>query len=116
MPTSLRIEMILLAVLFIAIVVMTVNKKRLLLKYSLIWLFVSLGMILAALFPEAFLFISDLMGIEKLSNFIYLVGMIVLLSFTFSLTVILSKQAERTKSIIQKVSIQTYLYEKDKKQ
>ena len=52
MTLLLRIELIILAVAAIVFVVHTVNKRILLLKYSLIWLLISLVLIIAACFPK----------------------------------------------------------------
>lgn len=109
MPLLLRIEMIVIAVVFVAIVFRTVNKKKLLLKYSLIWLTIALGMIIVSFFPHLVTWLSALVGIETPSNFIYLLGLVALLIITFSLTIILSKQTEQVKTLIQTISIENYL-------
>lgn len=71
MTLLLRIELIILAVAAIVFVVHTVNKRILLLKYSLIWLLISLVLIIAACFPKIAFSVTALVGIETPSNLIF---------------------------------------------
>ena len=52
MSWVLRIELIVLAVAAIVIVIHAVNRRVLQLKYSLIWLLISLCLVVTALFPK----------------------------------------------------------------
>ncbi|HIT57422.1 MAG TPA: DUF2304 domain-containing protein [Candidatus Galloscillospira stercoripullorum] len=113
MPPILRIELTILALLFIVVVFVTVNRRKLQMRHSLIWLIISFGMIILAIFPQLAEWCADLVGIQTPSNLIYLLGIIALLILTFSLTVNLSRQSDRTRRIIQMVSIETYLRERN---
>lgn len=115
MPFLLRIEMIVLAVIFLLIVIKAVNRKKLWLQYSLVWIVISALMLIVAIFPGIATWIASTMKIETTSNLIYLLAIFALLILTFSLTVIVSKQSQRIKSIVQMVSIEKYL-EKEKNQ
>lgn len=115
MTAVLRVEMLLLALLFIAIVFYTVNTKRLQMRYSLIWLLLSFALVLAAVFPQLVIGATALAGIETPSNFIYLLGIFFLLILCFSLTVNLSRQADRAKRMVQWISIRQFLEEEEKK-
>lgn len=108
MTTLLRVEMILVAFTFVVVVFWAVNKKKLLLKYSLIWLVISFSIVIIALFPQIAYLITDLVGIETVSNLIYLLGITSLLIITFSLSVIVSHQSNRIKNLVQMVSIKQY--------
>jgi hypothetical protein len=107
----LRIEMILLAIGFLAFVFIIVNKRQLQMKYSLVWIGISFGMIIFAFFPQLVKKLAELTGIETTSNLIYLLGIITLLIITFSLSIIVSRQSDRIKSLIQIISIEKYLNE-----
>ena len=113
MPPILRIELTILALLFIVVVFVTVNRRKLQMRHSLIWLIISFGMIILAIFPQLTAWCADLVGIQTPSNLIYLLVIIALLILTFSLTVNLSRQSDRTRRIIQMVSIETYLRERN---
>lgn len=108
MSWILRIELILFAAVFLVVVFWAVSRKKLQLRYSLVWLLIALCIILAACFPGLVMFLSDLVGIETPSNFIYFLGIIVLLVLCFSLTCIVSRQSEQIKRLAQQLGIQTH--------
>ncbi len=113
MTTMLRVEMIIVAFAFVTIVFWAINKKKLLLKYSLIWLAISFATVVIAIFPQIAYWFSNLVGIETVSNLIYFLGIISLLIITFSLTVIVSRQSNRIKHLVQMVSINQYMKESE---
>ena len=102
MSWILRTELIALALVAIVVVIHAVNRRVLQLKYSLIWLLISLCLVIAALFPK----ITALVGIETPSNLIFFLAIIALLGICFSLTVIVSRQETRIKRLIQILSIE----------
>ncbi len=108
MTLLLRIELIILAVAAIVFVVHTVNKRILLLKYSLIWLLISLVLIIAACFPKIAFSVTALVGIETPSNLIFFLAILSLLGICFSLSVIVSKQTEKMKRLVQTLSLDHY--------
>ena len=108
MTPVLRIELIILAILAICIVIHTVNKRILKLKYSLVWLFISRLLITTACFPQIAFKVTSLVGIETPSNLIFLLAILSLLGICFSLTVIVSRLAEKKKRLIQLLSIKHY--------
>ena len=101
--------MILLAFFFIGMVLRAIKRKKLLLNYSLIWLLVSFIIVVVAVFPGIFAMLTHLIGMEALSNFVFLIGIVVLMLFIFSLSIAVSNQTQRIKQIVQKVSIENYL-------
>ena len=96
MSWILRAELIVLALVAIVVVIHAVNRRVLQLKYSLIWLLISLCLVAAALFPKIAFAVTALVGIE----------IIALLGICFSLTVIVSRQEARIKRLIQILSIE----------
>lgn len=114
MPLLLRIEMIVLAVVFLLIVIKAVNRKKLWLQYSLVWIIISVLMLVVAIFPGIATWMASIMQIETTSNLIYLLAIFALLILTFSLTIIVSKQSQRIKNIVQMVSIEKFLSETEK--
>lgn len=112
MSSLLRIEMIFIAVAFMIIVIKAINKRKLWLQYTILWIIIAATLIIFAIFPQVVEWCAKMASIETPSNFIYLAAIIALAAITFSLTVITSKQSARIKSIVQMVSIERYL-EKD---
>ena len=111
MSVLLRIEMIVLALVFIVLVFRTVNKQRLQMRFSLVWLMISFAMMVVAIFPQIVITLSGWAGVEVPSNFLYLLGIMALRVVAFFLTVHVSKQADEIKRLTQMLSIETYLME-----
>ena len=109
MSLPLRIILIVISLLFVSLVFYTVNRKHMQLSDSLVWLLVSFLMIVLAFFPRLGIWLSRLVGIETPVNFIYLVGIVVLLVLVFHLTVQHSKAKQQVIAIIQEISIENYL-------
>ena len=113
MSIELRVELIVMAVLFFGIIIKNVNKGNLQLKYALSWIFAAAVILCISIFPQIAYCFTKWLGIETPSNFIFLLAIIGLTGMNLSLTVIVSKQAEKIKSIVQQVSL--YNHENDKK-
>ena len=105
MSTLLRAEMIAVALLAVYIIVHNVNRKKLRIQYSFVWLLIALSMLGAALFPGAVSWLCGVLGLETPSNLIYLVAILVLMLISFS------RQADQIKRLIQIVSIEKFIAE-----
>lgn len=114
MTLLLRIEMIVLAILVAGVVINSVNKKKMLIQYSLIWILISLVLLVIAIFPGIVFWLCSILGIQTPSNLIYLFGIIGLLMVALLQTSIISKQTERIKFLTQMVSIEKYKDEVEK--
>ena len=111
MTTIFRIETFLLALGFLVYVVRTVNKKKLQMRFSVVWILVALGLMVMALFPGLVFWITELAGMETPANFLYLCAIFLLLVLCFSHTVQLSRQAEQIKALTQQLAIRDHLRE-----
>ncbi len=104
----LRIELIVLAVAAFIIVGTTVTKKIMQLKYAFIWFVFSLLLIVVAVFPQIVFKLTDLLGIQTPSNFIFLIAIFVILGICFSFSLIVSKTDRSIRKLIQTVSIENF--------
>ena len=111
MSISLRIAVILVAIILILITLMSVKKERMPVKYSLIWLFSGFIILFVGLVPSTITIISNLLGFENMSNMVIGLFIFVLLLITMALTIIVSKQKKIITLLIQEISI---LKEKNK--
>lgn len=111
MSTLLCAEMIVVALLVILIIMYNVNRNRLCVQYSFVWLLIALSMLVAALFPGAVSWLRGVLGIETSSNLIYLIAILVLIILSFFQTLLISKQEDQIKRLIQIVSIEKFLSE-----
>ena len=111
MSVVLRIEMIILALIFVTIVFRAVNRRKLWLQYSLVWILLSCGLVVIAFFPGVLDYLADFMQIEVTSNLVYLIAVFILVIIAFYLTTIVSKQSDQIKTLIQIYSIEKYMEE-----
>lgn len=113
MTLLLRIEMILIAIVMISIVIFSVNKKKMRIQYSLIWILLSAILLVIALFPGIIFLLCTLLDIQTPSNLIYLAGILALFLISFSQTIIISKQADRIQFLIQTISLEKHKSESE---
>ena len=105
LSTMLRVELVVLAVLALAVVIYAVNRRALQLKYSLLWMAIALALVVTACFPGTVVALTAWAGIETPSNLIFLLASVGLLGLCFSLSIIVSRQEAKLKRIIQLLSL-----------
>lgn len=91
--------------IFLLYIINLVRHKRLLLKYSLLWMTLSFLMIFCSIFPEPIFEISRILGLQVASNFIFLIAIICLLAICLSLSIIASKQTAYSKTLLQEIAL-----------
>ena len=107
----LQIELTVMALAVLMLVVRNVNRRQISVNHSLIWLVVSVGLLIIAVFPKIVWHLCRLTGIETPSNLIYLLGLLFLFFVSFSQTRTISRQAEQIKTLTQIISIEKYTAE-----
>jgi len=105
MELSLKIFLLLLLLFQLFLIVKTVKKKKLSMRYASFWSFLLILMIIVTFFPNLLFLVSSLLGFEKTSNMLFLLGFFFLFYIIFILTVSLSIQNEKIKLLIQEVSM-----------
>lgn len=97
---------LILAVLVFLFLVFKMLKHRVTaLKYTLLWIFVGVILLLFAVFPSSVQFFANLLGIYADINFLFLLLIALTMMIAFSLTSIVSKQTENTKRLVQELAI-----------
>ena len=114
LSTVFRIYLIAVAFIFIVIVVRDVNRRKLLLQFSLSWLLLSVIMIVVAVFPVIATFVADIVRVQEPSNFVFAFGLFVLLFISFKSTARMSKITADLRAVIQHEAIDRFLMEKNK--
>ena len=109
MSSILRIELILFSLIFLIVVFKAVNKKKLWLQHSLVWIIVSCSLIIISVFPGIIEWLCYIVKIETPVNLVYLIGIIALLIVAFLHSIIISSQANKIKTLVQMVSIENYM-------
>ncbi len=105
MNLSLKIALIIFSIILALITTKILKKGRMPIKYSLLWYFCSLIILLVAVFPFIIEYVSNLFGFKTLSNLIIAIILALLLFLTMSLTIITSGQKKKITLLIQEISI-----------
>lgn len=107
---TLKVQFVIGIILIIAFgsIVNMIRKRKIDLKYSLLWLLVLAVLFVFDLFPEFMDMIAKFMGIGSPVNMIFFFGFCFSLAIIFALTVAISHLSDRVRKLAQSVA----LYEK----
>ncbi len=116
MSLVLRIVLIVVAVLSCIFVLRKIRKSQMRIEDTLFWLVISFGILVLGIFPQIAYWLSDVIGIMSPVNFVFLVFVFLLLFKVFILTVQVSQQQEKLKTLAQNVAIyESQLIKKEEK-
>jgi hypothetical protein len=104
MNLALRISLLAAIFIYSVILVMLLRRKVLTLKYSLLWLFFDLCMIIVVLFPKPFIDSMKWIGIVEPINGLFALSHFLSLLIVMSLTTIVSRISTRNRRIIQELA------------
>ncbi len=104
---SLKLQIILLSCMLAAMmfIVHMVHRKRMSFRYGLGWLFVVACLMILAAFPWILNNIAGFMGIASPMNTLFFFGFCFAIFLIFSLSITVSKQADRIKKLSQEIAI-----------
>ena len=105
MPNKLVVILILVALFFLVYVIRHVLKRKMVIDYALLWIMFGIAMTVAVLIPDLLKIICNIIGIQTVSNFIFLLGFGLLLMITFVLTEVVSSQKVKITTLAQEVAI-----------
>lgn len=105
MNLVLQTILIISSTLFFAIVFNMVRIKRLELRYALTWILTGLGFIILSIFPSVLRFVSWVLHIQEATNTVFLLIIFFLLLTVFTLTLTLSQNANKVKTMVQEIGI-----------
>lgn len=105
MPSNLRISIIIVGFVLLFITSFILKKGRIPVKYSLIWFFAGIIILLVGLVPDFLWSISKVLGFMTVSNMIIGAFILILLLITMSLTIIVSGQKTKITLLIQEISM-----------
>lgn len=105
LPTRLKLSLAAAIVIFFIIVLYLLKKRRISLKYTLLWLLTGLVMLIFVIFPQLMSRIAGLLGIQTTMNTLYLLLLAFVLILLMMLTSIVSKQTERIGALAQSNAI-----------
>ncbi|MEE0808933.1 MAG: DUF2304 domain-containing protein [Acutalibacteraceae bacterium] len=105
MSMALRISLLLGILVYLVLIFVLLRKKSLNLKYSLLWIFMAVALLIMVAFPQLVSFIAHIIGIVTPINAIFLAFIFFILLLLISLTSIVSKQQNKIKTLIQNVAM-----------
>lgn len=105
MNSRLQIILVLSSLGFLCYIVLMLRSKKIELKYTLAWLLAGICLLLAAVFPGLLRLFSNLLHIVEPVNTLYLFILFFILLILFTLTIALSRNANRVKTLTQEIGI-----------
>lgn len=108
MNSSLRIVISIALLVYYIFIFYFLKKKSLTLKYTLLWLFTGLVMVLVVIFPQALEMVLHAVGVVELTNGLFGIVCFALLIILLSITSIVSMLNDKLRKLIQ----QCAMYEK----
>ena len=108
MDTRLRIVLIAAVLIYFSVVISLLKKKKLALRYTLLWLTAGITMLLIALFPSVFEILVHFLGVKELTNGLFAILSFFMLVIMVSITSIVSKLNEQIRSLAQRCAIYEY--------
>lgn len=105
MSRTLQIAMLLAVVVYFFFLFHLLKKKRLNIKYTLLWIFSGVLMLILALFPRVLDVFAKMIGIYEPTNALFAVIFFCMIIILMSLTAIVSKMNERNKCLAQAIAL-----------
>ena len=101
LPIRLKVSLMAAVLVFFIIVLSMLKRRRLALKYTLLWLLTGVVMLIFVVFPELLQSLAGFIGAQTLMNTLYLLIIGFILVLLMMLTSIVSKQTERIAFLAQ---------------
>lgn len=101
MTAHFQFFMIIGAVALLLIIFFLLKKGMMTVKYSLLWLGLAVGLVIAAAFPYVVFVLRDLLDIEMPVNLVFLLMFCFVLVVLLSLSIAISQLAEKCKRLTQ---------------
>lgn len=105
MSLELTISSIVFLVVVMLFILYLVKKRRISIKYSLVWILPCLTLIIFTLVPGFMAFVTKTLGFQTASNMILTLLICFLMVITIALTMIVTNQKDKIRLLIQEVSI-----------
>lgn len=104
---TLQAQIIIIVFLFIvlAVIVNMIRKRRLELKYVLVWMGCDIALIVLTCFPGLMNILAKILGIQSPMNMIFFLGFLFSLIIIFSLTVTISHFTAMVRKMAQEIAL-----------
>ncbi len=105
MSITIRLTTILFVIVYYTFLIYSLKKKKLALKYSLLWIFSGMIFLIVAICPNILVFTTSLIGIEVPSNGLFAMLITSVILILMSLTVAISDITAKNKTLTQKIAL-----------
>ncbi len=105
MSLELKITSIIFLLLIILVIISLIKKEKISIKYSFVWLLPCLLLLIFTLVPGFLNLVTKKLGFQTASNMIFAMIIGFLMIVALALTVIVSKQNEKIRLLVQEVSL-----------
>ena len=105
MSRGLRLGLLLASIGVFIVIIISVIRRKLNIKYSIVWLLWALLSMTMAVFPEIFYGLSDLLGIQLPVNTVFLIMTALLYALTFYVYIMISKHNEEIIKLTYEVAL-----------
>lgn len=105
MSLKLTITLLVGILFYLAVIVYLIKKQQLNLKYTLLWIFSGVVMLVLAVVPQISVFVANLMGVATPANAVFVIEGLFALLISLSLTSIVSTQMIRIRRLTQTQAI-----------
>ncbi|HYF75082.1 MAG TPA: DUF2304 domain-containing protein [Candidatus Nitrosocosmicus sp.] len=101
--------------IFLVVIIELVRKNRLLEKYSLLWIFFGLTLLILSSSPFFMESIARFLDIKYAPSVLFLFGMVYLIIYSLNITVVFSRQSQKITSLNQEIALLKERLEHEKK-
>ena len=116
MSSSLRISLLLASLVVFGSILFFVIKKKINIKYSIVWILWAIAIVLMVLCPDPFYEFAHLLGIEIPVNAVFLIMITLIYILVFYVYVMISKHNEEIIKLTYEISVlKKQLEDKNKK-
>lgn len=105
MSLRLIVTLIIGVLVYLTVIMYLIKTEKLNLKYTLLWLFSAVVMLILAVVPQISMFIAGLMGVETPANAVFVIEGLFALFISLSLTSIVSMQMLKIRRLTQTQAI-----------
>ena len=105
MNLTLKIFLIAFLLIITIILINTLKRKNISMRYVTVCIFVLILLFIFAIFPNILIVISNFFGFEATSNMIFLIGYFLLFYLVFNQSIEISKQKKEIVKLVQELSI-----------
>lgn len=116
LPFRLQIILVVFSILCLVFIVNRIINYKIELKYTLLWLLLSISTIILSVFPRSLEFISESLSIETPVNALFMLAIIAIFLIIYSLTISLSRNSTKVKELTQEIGILKNIIENKNKE